>query len=76
MLAKRIQKGVTGEILVNGEPPDRNFKRRIAFVLQVKLMFGIHMRVNSSICRLTDDIVLFYYFKILITVNLSLLSIN
>jgi len=39
LLAKRINKGVTGEILVNGVAPDKDFKRKVAFVLQDDVFF-------------------------------------
>ncbi|PRP78720.1 ABC transporter G family member 14 [Planoprotostelium fungivorum] len=48
ILAGRTKKGVTGDILVNGKPPGRDYKRRVAYVLQDDVMFA-HLTVEQTL---------------------------
>lgn len=41
VLSGRKETGVTGEVLFNGKPRDKNFKRRVAYVLQDDVLFPI-----------------------------------
>jgi len=38
-ISKRSQLGVSGDVLINGQPTDRNYKRNVAYVLQSEVLF-------------------------------------
>lgn len=40
VLSGRVRRGVTGQILVNGEAPERDFARHVAYVLQDDIFFS------------------------------------
>eukprot|EP01117_Protostelium_nocturnum_P009679 TRINITY_DN3458_c0_g1_i2.p1 TRINITY_DN3458_c0_g1~~TRINITY_DN3458_c0_g1_i2.p1 ORF type:complete len:737 (+),score=278.39 TRINITY_DN3458_c0_g1_i2:136-2346(+) len=48
ILARRTKKGVTGDLLVNGKPPTRDYKRRVAYVLQDDVLFA-HLTVEQTL---------------------------